>query len=337
MFISIIMPVFNCENYVLRAIESVINQDFDNFELIIVNDGSTDQSLDIINQYNNNKNIKIINKKNTGVSDSRNRALEISSGDWILFLDSDDWIDDNSLVRIKEYVDYDPEVDLFLSNMLECFEGQRRPLFNLEYIEKCPKNEIINSIISFYFEEMHCNTKYGNCRCIGGKVFRREIIKKQGVFFPVTLKSFEDGMFNLRYIEGCNKISLLGYTFYNYCKNPSSVTNKFYETQYTDIKLILKVLKDYLGEVGYNGIAYNYTCLEFYLRLINTAVSLWERKKSVVSIKEYYNYLKFNLDSIDGKLKSKDKVLLLLSKYNLFSIVHFIYSIKNKKQNSFLL
>ena len=94
--ISVILPVFNQENYIGKAIESVLSQSFDEFELIIVNDGSTDNTLDIINQFDDSR-IKLINQENLGPGASRNNALRIAEGEYVMYLDGDDWYHPNAL------------------------------------------------------------------------------------------------------------------------------------------------------------------------------------------------------------------------------------------------
>ena len=96
--VSIILPVYNCETYLNRCLDSLLNQTFENIEIIAINDGSTDRSLEILDIYAKNDNrIKVINKKNTGVSDTRNIGLDESKGDYIVFVDSDDWIELNMI------------------------------------------------------------------------------------------------------------------------------------------------------------------------------------------------------------------------------------------------
>jgi len=87
--VSIILPVFNGEKFIKKAIESVLNQSLNDFELIIINDGSTDSTADIINSFEDNR-IRIINQNNEGPGNARNNGLKIASGDYIMFLDADD-------------------------------------------------------------------------------------------------------------------------------------------------------------------------------------------------------------------------------------------------------
>ena len=91
--VSIIVPVYNAEKYVRRCVDSILVQDYPNFELILMDDGSTDGSGEICDAYaGRDERVRVIHKENTGVSDTRNQALELAEGEYIQFLDSDDWI-----------------------------------------------------------------------------------------------------------------------------------------------------------------------------------------------------------------------------------------------------
>lgn len=99
--VSIIIPVYNVESYLKKCIDSILLQTYTNFELILIDDGSTDQSYEICDEYSlNDKRIKVIHKINEGVSKARNLGLSISTGDYICFVDSDDWIDCDMLEYI---------------------------------------------------------------------------------------------------------------------------------------------------------------------------------------------------------------------------------------------
>ena len=117
--ISVILPVYNGSKYIKKSIESVLNQTFHDFELIIVNDGSCDNTLDIITSFND-KRIKIINQSNQGPGGARNNALKIAKGNYIMFLDSDDWYSTDALEiayenAYKKNTDWDcPLINFFV-------------------------------------------------------------------------------------------------------------------------------------------------------------------------------------------------------------------------------
>ena len=103
--ISIIVPIYNAEKFLNKCIKSILKQTFENFELILVNDGSTDKSLDICNKYaKSDKRIKVINKKNEGSVLARKRGIKEAKGDYVIFVDADDWISINALEVINEEI-----------------------------------------------------------------------------------------------------------------------------------------------------------------------------------------------------------------------------------------
>ena len=105
--VSLIVPVYNAEGYLSRCLESLLNQTYPLIEIICVNDGSMDRSLEIIREYKRQDNrIQLIDKRNTGVSDSRNQALKKITGHYVMFVDSDDWLSPNTVeVLIEEAID----------------------------------------------------------------------------------------------------------------------------------------------------------------------------------------------------------------------------------------
>lgn len=105
---SIIVPVYNAEKYLKRCLDSLVNQTYKNFEIIVINDGSRDNSLKILNEYSKKYNfIKLYNKVNTGVADTRNFGISKVTGEYFIFVDSDDYIDENTLEILSKYQDYD--------------------------------------------------------------------------------------------------------------------------------------------------------------------------------------------------------------------------------------
>ena len=132
--ISIIVPVYNVEKYLEQCLESLLNQTYKNIEIIVVNDGSTDQSLDILNKYSFKDNrIKLYSQKNQGISAARNTALEHINGKYIMFVDSDDWIEINTCeTALHELKKNDSDIvmwaykrDYLNSSKETCFMGMK--------------------------------------------------------------------------------------------------------------------------------------------------------------------------------------------------------------------
>lgn len=178
--VSIIMPVYNKEKYVERAIESVLKQTYKDIELIIVNDGSTDNSLNKCKKFVDER-IKIVNSKNYGVSHARNLGIDRASGDFITFLDADDYLD---ICYLEELLD--ERSQMIISGLCDVQKdmsiiGRRLP--------KHEGNISINKVLpSFYKEE--CKT--GIYGFIAGKIVRASIIRENKIYFDESICLAED-------------------------------------------------------------------------------------------------------------------------------------------------
>jgi teichuronic acid biosynthesis glycosyltransferase TuaG len=180
--VSVIIPCYNAERFIQTTILSVQNQSYQNFEIIVVNDGSTDNSLNIIKNLNDQR-IHIIDKENSGVSDSRNIGFQKSKGDFILFLDADDVISDN-----------------YFSSALEVFESNNKIDFCTYYIEHIDENNkkinvenkrgtfenIQFEIASFLNYISACPSAY---------IYRKRSLENNHIKFATNLKSPEDRHF----------------------------------------------------------------------------------------------------------------------------------------------
>lgn len=124
---SFIVPVYNVESYLPRCLDSLLNQDYNNFEIICVNDGSNDSSLEILNDYSAKySNIYIVNQENKGLGEARNTGVKYATGNYIWFIDSDDWIVDNSLLLLAEFIRNNGEKDMIVFNCYHTSSIQQR-------------------------------------------------------------------------------------------------------------------------------------------------------------------------------------------------------------------
>lgn len=224
--ISVILPVFNGEKYIRKAIESVLNQTFTNFELIIVNDGSTDDSLNIINEFRDNM-IKFINQVNQGPGASRNKALKIASGVYIMFLDSDDFFTSDALeVAHGEITKFGADLTFF--QMIN-FDGERyyeNDWFEMKTFDDSFENRVFTpqetpgSIFDL---------SVGVCQ----KIYNHEFLKNIDAQFPEGI-FFEDMPFFYYVFLKASKISIVKKKLYVRRKHLDSITNrvdeKFFDT-----------------------------------------------------------------------------------------------------------
>ncbi len=221
--ISIVVPVYNVEKYLPRCIESILRQTYTDFELILVDDGTPDRSGIICDRYaEKDSRIQVIHKENGGVSTARNAGIDAARGEWITFIDSDDWVSDNYLEALLQPFS-ERDYDLTVGQM-EWRSVRIVSYGNTEHII----SEKMNSFATLRaFDKMEF---LGTCY----KLFSKNIIEKNNLRFSEGVKMAEDAIFMTEYLRYCKSIYMTGKKIYYYnCLNNHSVTNK---SQYFDDK-----------------------------------------------------------------------------------------------------
>ncbi len=213
--VSIIIPAYNAEKFVRRCAESVLKQDFADFELLIVDDGSTDSTPAILDELAaEDERVRIIHQQNAGVSVSRNRAIEAARGKYIQFLDADDWMTSDStkmLFRTAEENECDMVVADFYRVVGENLSRKgsimtNRVLSRKEYAE--------------YMMESPADYYYG---VLWNKLYRRDLIMENGLRMDAEVSFCEDFLFNLEYVLHCKRICALQVPVYYYVKTEGSL------------------------------------------------------------------------------------------------------------------
>lgn len=213
--ISIIVPVYNVENYVSKCFESIINQTYSNLEIIVINDGSTDNSREICDFYLKKDNrIILINQENQGLSMARNNALDICTGDYIGFVDSDDWIEfDMFYTLYTNAITY--EADISVCNAINVTEsGEIFPY----------KIDDGNIVVLENFDKIKDHI-YGRYNCVWNKLYKRYLFNN--IRFPKG-KLFEDIFITHQLIDKANKIvKSPEYKYYYLLRNNSITLSPF--------------------------------------------------------------------------------------------------------------
>ena len=233
MDISIIVPVYNVEKYLNRCLDSIINQSFINFELILINDGSTDKSGKICDKYAQiDKRVRVIHKKNEGVSLTRNLGINIAKGDYITFIDSDDWIEQDFFKKAIEYIK-ENNVSILITGFV--FENNKK-IFNTF---NAKKDEILlNDEIKKEFLKQN---KFS--WTVYDKFFKKEIIKKYK--FDSRFKIGEDMLFCWQILKNEKKIGYLPLYKYHYDISASkTMTSNFSLKWFDGIKVKKIIYKD---------------------------------------------------------------------------------------------
>lgn len=214
--ISIIVPVYKAETFITRCIESIISQTYPNWELILVDDGSPDNSGRICEEFaQKDSRIHVFHKPNGGVSSARNLGIESAKGDWITFIDSDDYIRPNYLENLSNSADD----DLIISGSQRF--GESEDDYRLPESRKYEIHEFIKMV----FEAKSEDDIYTSCISYPwGKLLKSDIIKHNDLYFNSKMKLAEDTNFMLQYLENVRNVSFLkgGDYMYNVTLRPKS-------------------------------------------------------------------------------------------------------------------
>lgn len=204
--VSIIIPVYNTEMFVERAIDSVLVQTYPNIEVILVNDGSTDESGRICNEYALKNNcVRVIHQKNSGVSVARNKGIDISTGKYIQFVDSDDEIKSNMTEALVNAIE-EQDCDIVICGYSTIRQEKKDISIEARLYER---NEFL--ILSYTDVKVSplvwssCNMMFKNC-----------LLEENNLRFDSAYLMGEDGFFTLEYLKKCKKVFVLNQVFYNY-------------------------------------------------------------------------------------------------------------------------
>jgi glycosyltransferase EpsJ len=247
--ISIIVATYNCEKYISRLIQSILNQSYQNFELIIVNDGSTDNTMKIIKEIDSEK-IIFINKKNTGVSDSRNEGLKLAKGELITFMDADDYVDDGYLEKIIYYFTKYPKIEILGFGYYSNVEDKELNIistdkFNYKENFYLNKSELNIDLVDLWDKKMLYN--------IWNKVYKREIIEKNKLHF-FEKNWGEDMDFNQKYMDKTSNFYISNMAFYHYIRERKGASTVKYREDFFEIRK--KEYNDFNKYFEYNKIPY---------------------------------------------------------------------------------
>lgn len=232
---SVIVPVYNVEKFLAKCLDSVLNQDFDDYEIIAVNDGSTDSSPEILDEYSKKSyKVKVINQTNKGLGGARNTAIENASGDILVFVDSDDFIPVDMLSTLSVYFDK-YELDI-LSFDLTAVYSMDFPI--KESTDSAEEFIILEKKYFFISEPTAC-----------AKAYRRNLYIDNNIRFPERLW-YEDLATVYRLIPFADKIGYLKKPLYYYVQQPGSITHSTNTTRMMEIITAFNMVQSYFNEIG---------------------------------------------------------------------------------------
>ena len=302
--VSIIIPVYNSEMFIKKCIDSVLEQSFNEYEIILINDGSKDGSKQILDEYKERypEKIVVIHQENMGVSKTRNNAIKMAKGRYIMFIDNDDYIDKDYVeVFVKEIEEQDFDVVL---------GGYRRPNENGKIIKelKLPQEEWAKFMIFAPW----------------AKIYKREYLIKNNIeFLPVNIG--EDVYFNLQAMLISKKIKIIDYIGYNWYFNTGSVSNTTQKNiKNLQVYELLNSCYEVLKEK--NILEENYEIVEMYfIRYIVWFLLFSTKKLEYKTIKEEYNKIFKWLEEKFPNYKNNKLLVITKPKGEILSVRLTVY------------
>lgn len=220
--ISVIVPVYNVQNYLNKCLDSIVGQSFRDIEIICINDGSKDSSLQILEQYASRDNrIVVLTQRNNGLSAARNAGLDIATAEWISFVDSDDWLESDTFEQLTQILDRNIDIVCFGTHI--SWQGEVIP-------------EIADSDSDYYrikhkgLITLTDETRNTTDVSVWNKLFRKSIIDKYHLRFPIG-RHYEDYVFYWKYMFVSSTAFYVEEEFYNYLRRPGSVMANTFNKQ----------------------------------------------------------------------------------------------------------
>lgn len=295
--LSIIVPIYNVEKYIEECLLSILKTEDENIEIILVNDGSEDNSMKIIEKYFQDSRIKILNKKNGGLSSARNAGLKMATGEYIAFVDSDDWIEIDGLLKLYE-IAKKSSLDMVMGNGYYYPKGEK--LHKSIYIGKTNGINILKNMLK--------NRDY--LETAWKSIYKRNFIEVNKIKFIEELLH-EDTPFTFECLLKASNMEQKNIFFYNYRERENSITTTKSEKNYLDILYGIKVMLKLYNKINKKNIEINSYLIGLYYI---TVKKLKKIDKNIL-----FNLIKLNRFNLKDWLKII-MLLMLLVKLNKIQI-----------------
>lgn len=293
--ISVIIPIYNTENYLLKCLDSVLSQTLKDIEVLLINDGSTDGSQKICEEYAcKDQRIQVLHTPNQGVSHARNLGLEMAKGEYISFIDSDDWIEKDMIATLYRLIQTNHTDLSTCGYTIEDEKG--KVIYSINKKNTCilDKWEAMSSL----FKDKHYRYK-GN---LWDKLYKKEIIDRDKLRFNEQIYYNEDRLFIFQYLRLCQSITYTCSSFYHYIIRNSSVMGTFQKTYnkkmctFMDAFDIMTVLSETYPDYVKRNLSMDYTLssISFFTQYSHL-IPFHEIRDRLMTIKRNnFRFLSFN-------------------------------------------
>lgn len=305
--ISFIVPCYNVDLYLEKCINSLLNQSYKNFEIIIINDGSEDSTLQIAKQMvQNDKRIILLNQMNQGVSEARNNGIRHSKGDYIIFIDPDDYVHKEFSKALLDGLSQ-TRADL-------CVCGHTKVYENGSELKSSCSNEVFynEKIIEQYFIGESTLTVL-TC----DKLFKADIIRKNNIYFPKEVTSGQDQVFILNYLMYCKAVSTICNNYYYYYQRIGSKSKRYEYDIFLKTIIKLEIIKKILYT---NNILNNYQRfyeIRLYMNLFSQGFLLYQYSDKKTFKKQFKKMKQDSISFINKSISERMIDLIIRSRLNI--------------------
>ena len=226
--ISVIVPAYNVEKYIKTCLDSLINQTYSNFEIIVINDGSTDQTEKILNEYESNPKIRIFSQKNGGLSAARNQGLNLANGELVCFIDSDDSVKSDYLEKLAAPFFEDSNIDITVCGYQEKFENSE-----INHVLKSQKITGAQATKDLLIKQQDFNILAWN------KLYRKKLFSNNHIEYPAG-QIHEDNLTTYKLFSHAQKVFYISDVLYIYQRTHSEITKNLYSKEKTLKRLQVK-------------------------------------------------------------------------------------------------
>lgn len=333
--VSVIVPIYNVGLFLNKCIESIAGQSYDNLEIILVNDESKDNSLEICRSWEKKDDrILVIDQKNQGVSVARNAGIAKSTGDWICFVDGDDWLEDNCIIKMLELVEDNTDVlitDYFVDTASSCWHESFFTLPDHDFTEAEKVELIKNCFLKTSFSNKKAVTAVG---VPWAKLFKASFIRDKGITFDKKLRKMQDAIFNIEVYQQCDGIIFRNIPTYHYRQNNESVCHKP-NPNYRKISAnVIEAFNSFINKYNYQKVLipvcearrfmFAFESIKFIYILDNTNMSI---HKKLAGVRAMFRNLRFDSKDIKNMkqyLGKAHRIALALYRIKAYSLMYFM-------------
>ncbi|MGV4462934.1 glycosyltransferase family 2 protein [Ornithobacterium rhinotracheale] len=269
--VSIIIPIYNAERYLKKCLDSVLAQSYQDFEVILVNDGSSDNSEQILEDYcKEYEQLKVFSQKNSGVSEARNLGIRKAKGEYIVFIDSDDYVLPNYIECLVKDMEQNP-CDLIIHGFDKISLSNNENLGAIfpsdtaqRILLKSPI-DVLENDNSIFLEQGYPVSK----------LFKRNIIVENNILFPKGISIYEDTIFLLQYLYHCQEVYLNHIANYIYVirSNSASNTSRSFKQTFESLDIMTKTIQNYfLKKIEFSQFLKYNKCIRLLATYINDAI-----------------------------------------------------------------